>query len=277
MRLGGPLFKKDLDPAAWAAEMTAQGYRAAYCPVPYTADDATVAAFAAEARRADIVIAEVGAWSNPLSPDNKTRSDALARCKGCLALAERIGARCAVNIAGSCGPKWDGPDARDLTPETFDRIVSCVREIIDAVRPARTFYTLETMPWMYPDSADSYLRLVKAIDRKALGVHFDAVNLVNCPQRYFDNARLIREFCEKLGPHIRSCHAKDIVLGQTLTTHLDECRPGAGALDYRVLLREVSRCNADMPLMIEHLKTEEEYRLAAAHIRSVAKEVEVAL
>ena len=73
-------------------------------------------------------------------------------------MADEIGARCCVNIAGSRGAKWDGPHPADLTPETFDLIVQSVREIIDAVKPTRAFYTLETMPWMYPDSADSYLR-----------------------------------------------------------------------------------------------------------------------
>ena len=35
----------------------------------------------AAARAADIVIAEVGAWSNPLSPDDETRAEALEKCK----------------------------------------------------------------------------------------------------------------------------------------------------------------------------------------------------
>jgi len=44
--------------------------------------------------------------------------------------------------------------------------------IIDAVQPTRTFYTLETMPWMYPDSPQSYLRLLQAVDRRQFAVHF---------------------------------------------------------------------------------------------------------
>ena len=37
-----------------------------------------------------------------------------------------------------------------------------VGQIIDAVKPSRTFYTLEPMPWMYPDSAESYAGLIKS-------------------------------------------------------------------------------------------------------------------
>lgn len=272
MRLGGPIFKEGLDAEAWTQEVVAQGYRAAVCPVPLDADDSTIRAFAQAAANADIVIAEVGGWSNPLSGDPQTSAKALATCKAALVLAEKIGAPCAVNIAGSLGAKWDGPDERDLTEKTFDLIVQSVREIIDSVRPTRTCYTLETMPWMYPDSPDSYLRLIKAIDRKAFGVHFDPVNLICSPQRYFDNGALIREFIAQLGPHIRCCHAKDILLGTTLTVHLDEVRPGMGALDYRTFLREVNRLDRNTPILLEHLPSAEEYRLAAKHVRGVAQE-----
>jgi hypothetical protein len=80
------------------------------------------------------------------------------------------------------------------------------------------------MPWMYPDSAENYLRLIHAIDRKRFAVHFDPVNLVNSPQRYYASGDLIRDFTHKLGPRIRSCHAKDIALSGRMTVHLDETR-----------------------------------------------------
>ena len=271
MRLGAPLMQPATDPAAWVAAVQAKGYRAAYCPVKPDADVATIAAYRAAAQAADIVIAEVGAWSNPLSPDPVTRTAALDKCKASLLLAERIGARCCVNIAGSRGEKWDGPHPADLTAETFDLIVTTTREIIDAVQPRQTVYALETMPWMYPDSLESYQRLIKAIDRPGFGVHFDPVNLVNSPQRYFQNAALIRACVTALGPQIRSVHVKDIQLADRLTVHLDEVRPGQGALDLRTLLRELHQLDPALPIMLEHLPNEAEYDLAAAHVRAIAK------
>ncbi len=50
---------------------------------------------------AGIIIAEVGAWSNPMSTDPEEARAALAKCQTQLALAEEIGARCCVNISGS--------------------------------------------------------------------------------------------------------------------------------------------------------------------------------
>jgi sugar phosphate isomerase/epimerase len=240
------------------------------------ADDKEVRAYEDAAREANVVIAEVGAWSNPISPDPKTRRDALEKCRRQLDLADRIGARCCVNIAGSRGEKWDGPSPKNFAPETFDMIVETTRGIIDQVRPTRTYFTLETMPWAYPDSPGSYVRLLEAIDRERFAVHLDPVNLVCSPQRYYGNAALIRTCFELLGPHIKSCHAKDILLHPKLTTHLDEVRPGTGGLDYATFLRELSKLS-DVPLMLEHLPNAEEYREAANHIRAVARDVGVIL
>ncbi len=270
LRLGGPVFEKYQDPQGWIDALRRLGYHAAYCPIGVNAGDDEVRAYEEAAEKAGIPIAEVGAWSNPISRDKPTREAALETCRTHLALADRIGARCCVNIAGSLGDTWDGPAAKNFTQDAFDLIVETTRSIIDAVKPRRTYYALETMPWAYPDSPDCYLRLLKAIDRPGFAVHLDPVNLVCSPQRYYGNAELIRECFEKLGPHIRSCHAKDILLQTKLTTHLDEARPGQGGLDYAVFLKELSRYPGT-PLMLEHLSSAEEYRQAAEYVRGVAK------
>jgi sugar phosphate isomerase/epimerase len=272
--LGGPVFEKYQDPAGWVAALKKLGYAAAYCPVSADASDDVVKAYERAAKDANIIIAEVGVWNNPISPDEKTRKEALEKCRRQLHLADRIGARCCVNIAGSRGELWDGPSEKNFTEETFNMIVETTRGIIDDVKPTRTYFTLETMPWGYPDSPDSYLRLFKAIDRKRFAVHLDPVNLVCSPQRYYGNGDLIRECFAKLGPYIKSCHGKDILLQPKLTTHLDEVRPGLGGLDYATFLKELSK-RPGVPLMLEHLPNAEEYRLAAEYVRSVGKKVGV--
>jgi sugar phosphate isomerase/epimerase len=276
MRLGGPLSEHYDDPEQWVAALRHLRYSAAYCPLDGSQGGEVVRAYARAAEAANIVIAEVGAWSNPLSPDEPTRRAALALCQARLALADEIGARCCVNIAGSRGEQWDGPHPDNLTPATFDLIVETVRQIVDAVKPRRTFYTLEPMPWVYPDSADSYLRLMQAIDRLQVAVHLDPVNIVSSPQLFYNNGALIRECFAKLGPYIKSCHAKDIRLDTKLTVHLDEVRPGLGGLDYRAFLQELDRLEPDTPLMLEHLSTVEEYEQAAGYVRSVAEDLQIA-
>lgn len=270
MRLGGPVSSGNHDPEEWIAALRREGYRAAVCPLEENVEETAIREYRLAAERHDIRIAEVGAWSNPISPDEDIRRQALAYCKRRLHLADLIGARCCVNISGSRSMQWDGPHPDNFGKDTFALIVDTVREIIDEVEPSAACFTLETMPWALPDSADAYLALLKAIDRKAFAVHFDPVNLIASPRTYYRNGDMIRDFVAKLGPWIVGCHAKDIVLDSRLTVHLSETAPGQGALDYAVLLRELHRLNRDIPVILEHLSSEEEYRRAAAYVRSVA-------
>ena len=138
LRLGSPLPQTWDSPAGWVAAVQRHGFRAAYWPLGDDAGADTVAAYADAAAAADIVIAEIGAWSNPLSPDEPTRAAAIERSKRRLELADRVGARCCVNLAGTHADTWDGPHPDNLSRETFDLIVDTVREIIDAVEPRRT-------------------------------------------------------------------------------------------------------------------------------------------
>ena len=259
-----------------AAKARMFGYTAIGVHTEFAQNDDGVKHYRDVAKKFELQLAEVGAWSNPVSALPDKRHEGLELCKKNLALADALGARCCVNISGSRGLRWDGPHPQNLTQETFDLVVQSVREIIDAVKPTRTFYTLETMPWMYPDSVDSYVALVKAIDRKAFAVHFDPVNLIASPQLVYNSSALIRDFVAKLGPQIRSVHVKDIRIGETLTVHLDECRPGLGVLDHPTLFKELSKLDPEIPVLMEHLP-EEEYPLAAKYLRSAAATVGVSL
>lgn len=273
VRLGAYLPNRaGRDPWEWARDQAVRGFGAAGLPLTAPVADDVVDAYVAAAAEYDVQIAEVRAFgNNPLAPDPVEAKAALERCWQQLALADRAGARCCVNIAGSIGPDPHGPFAADLEEDTFALVVDSVREIVDGVRPTRTFYALETMPWMLPDSAESYERLVRAVDRESFGVHFDPVNLVSSPRLYFRTGALIRDFVRRLGGRIRSCHAKDVRLRADLTVHLDEVRPGTGALDYRTLVSALQSLDPEMPLLIEHLPTAEECALAVGYISSVCR------
>ena len=267
LRLGGPVFEDYEGPDEWVRALKKLDYNSAYCPVDADAPHDVVKAYETAARRASITIAEVGIWNNPLDPDEAARKAAFERCCRLLDLADRIGAKCCVNV---CGSRGEG--AINLTDETFDMIVELVRAIVDEVKPTRSYYALETLPNRHPDSVDSYVRFIKAIDRKGFAVHLDPVNLINSPRRFYGNSELIKECFAKLGPYIKSCHAKDIKMEQGFPVNLQECQPGLGELDYATYLREVSKLPAPPPLMLEHLEEAEEYRQAAEYIRSVARD-----
>ncbi|MFL6353188.1 MAG: sugar phosphate isomerase/epimerase family protein [Bryobacteraceae bacterium] len=267
IRLGGPVFLKSDDPGELAAEHRKLGYSAAYCPQLDVKDTQRIRATQRAFAKAEVVIAEVGAWKNLLDPDQGKRSANVRYVTEQCAVADAVGARCCVDIAGSYNPNvWYGPDPKNLSKEFFDATVENCRHIIDSVKPRRTKFTIEMMGWNLPDGPDCYRDLIRAVDRPAFGVHMDVCNGVNCPKRFYNNSAFIGECFSKLGPWIVSCHAKDLQWLPEMNVHFVEVVPGRGQIDYRRYLTEIAKLSQDVPLMMEHLKTPEEYQEAARYI-----------
>ncbi len=277
IRLGGPIFLKSDDPRELAREHRRLGYSAAYCPPAKVDDTAGVGeiekAFAAE----NVVIAEVGAWVNMLDPDPEKRAKNLRYVAERLALAEAVGARCCPDIAGSYNPTvWYGPNPKNLSQEFFDATVENCRRVIDEVKPKRTKFTIEMMGWSLPDGPDAYLKLLRAVDRSGFAVHMDVCNGINSPAKFYRSGEFISECFRELGPWIASCHAKDLQWIPEMNVHFVEVAPGRGEVDYRAYLSELSRLPVDAPLMLEHLKTAEEYDEGKRYIRKVGGELGLA-
>lgn len=274
IRLGGPMFGKFSDPEEQAQACRALGYRACYCPdIPLT-DTARLQATEAAFARADVVLAEVGRWKNLLDADPQQRAANLKYVTEGLALADAVGARCCVDIAGSLSPKeWYGPHPDNLTRKHFDAAVENARKIIDAVKPRRAKFCYEMMGWAHPDGVDSCLRMLRAVDRKSFGVHLDPCNLVQSPERFYRNTALLNDVFNRLGPWIVSCHAKDLVWDVEMNIHFREVRPGAGKMDYETYLKRLSRLPQVPPLMLEHLPNAAEYDLARQHVLNLAHQL----
>lgn len=277
IRLGGPIFLKSDDPRELAREHRRLGYSAAYCPPAKADDTARVSeiekAFAAE----NVAIAEVGAWVNMLDPDPEKRGKNLRYVAERLALAEAVGARCCPDIAGSYNPTvWYGANPKNLSQEFFDATVENCRRVIDEVKPKRTKFTIEMMGWSLPDGPDAYLKLLRAVDRSGFAVHMDVCNGINSPAKFYRSGEFISECFRKLGPWIASCHAKDLQWIPEMNVHFVEVVPGRGEVDYRTYLSELSRLPVDAPLMLEHLKTAEEYDEGKRYIRKVGGELGLA-
>lgn len=272
LRLGAPVFNAAEDPEAIALAHRQLGYRAAYCPNVTPDQTDRIRAFRDAFAKHDVVIAEVGRWVNLLDADPARRSANLKTVTEGLALADEIGARCCVDIAGSFNPTiWYGPHPDNLSRRFFDAAVENARKILDAVKPRRAKFCYEMMGWAMPDSPSNCLALIKAVDRRAFAVHLDPCNLINSPSRYYQNAALLNECFDKLGRWIVSCHAKDLTWDVEMNVHFREVRPGAGTLDYVTYLRRLAALPEPPPLMIEHLPNTEAYDAARAHLFALAE------
>lgn len=276
--IGAPVFLKSSDPAELAREHRRLGYSAAYCPPVELKDKEKLRAIEKAYTAERVVIAEVGAWKNLLDPNEGVRKQNFDYVVERMAIADEVGANCCVDISGSFNPKvWYGPHPKNLTKEGFDATVENSRKILDSVKPKRSFWTLEVMGWTYPTGPDDYLRLIKAVDRKQFAVHLDVCNAVNSPERFYDNAALIRECFQKLGRYIKSCHAKDLEWIAEMNVHFVEVIPGRGSVDYRAYLEGLRSLPTPVPLMLEHLKTAEEYKEGFDYIRGVAEKLKYPL
>ncbi len=285
MRLGATIddYLNTGDPDALVAECRKKGYRSAAMPLAVLDEPTTVRDIASALYQADILLAEMAAWVNPLHHEPEQRSRNIASIKRILALADEVGAICCATVVGSyCETdQWDshvGCHPENFSERAFDEVVNWVRDVLDQVRPTRTKLTLEICPWTLLDGPQVYLDLISAVDRPGLGVHLDPANLVTGPRAYCDTSGMINRCFDLLGSRILSCHAKDVHWTlDARTVGIEEVVPGRGILDYATFLRRAAGIGSDLPLILEHLRIETDFDEAAAHIRQVGTAVGVSL
>jgi sugar phosphate isomerase/epimerase len=259
MRLGTSSPLSHSSPEEWASNQVKLGCSTVVFPVQSNEPTEKIDAYKNAADKAGLTIAEVGIWRNALAKDPSEQKANMDYCVEQLRLADYLGARCAVNVAGAFGPVWDGGYKENFTEDAFKKTVAMVQEIIDKAEVKNTYFTLEPMPWMIPTGPDEYLKLIDAVGRDRFAVHMDIINMINSADRYFHADEFIDECAEKLGKHIRSCHIKDVHLDSRYTLRLEECGPGDGEFPLRHYAEKMHEQDPDMPIILEHLDTDEQY------------------
>ena len=276
MRLGGSVMKPYASPKEWLQHVKELGYSAVIFPVESTAPLSVIREYEQVCRDNDLLIGEVGAWRNVMARDEKERAANMDWNIRQLELAETVGANCCVNISGSFAEMWDGYHPDLDTKETWDLVVSNTQKIIDAVKPTRTSYSLEPMPWMVPESPEQYLQLLKDVDRPAFKVHLDYCNMLNSIERYRHASEFITHCFDLLGENIVSIHAKDALIVQgALPVNINEIMPGKGSIDLSLVTKLAHQLGDDIPVFVEHLDTHEDYLQAAAAMREAARKANV--
>jgi len=110
IRFGGPLFGVDLlDPDAVAEACRRLGYGAIYCPDLDPDDERACRDYGEAIRRHGLMVAEAGVWVRLAGPDPDETEKNLQKAIRRMRVAELVGARCCVDIAGSFHPgSWHG-------------------------------------------------------------------------------------------------------------------------------------------------------------------------
>ena len=243
----------------WAKKQTELGCSAVVFPVQSDESESRICEYKAAAEKHGLMIAEAGIWRNALAADPEERRKNIDYCVEQLRMADFLGARCAVNVAGAFGPRWDGHYRANFTDDAWKQTVRMIQDIIDRANVRNTYFTLEPMPWMIPTGPKEYLRLIEMVDRDRFAVHLDIINMINSAERYFCAEEFIDECIGLLGGKIKSCHIKDVHLKEEYTFQLEECAPGKGEFPLRHYASRLNELDSDMPLILEHLNTDEEY------------------
>ncbi|MCR5252009.1 MAG: sugar phosphate isomerase/epimerase [Lachnospiraceae bacterium] len=267
MRLGTSSPLRHESPEEWVEKQRELGCTTVVFPVQSNEPEQKILAYKEAAEKGGLSIAEVGIWRNALAADEAERRANMDYCVEQLRLADFLHARCAVNVAGAFGPVWDGGYRENFTKEARDKTVAMVREIIDRADVHDTYFTLEPMPWMIPTGPKEYLELLEAVDRDRFAVHMDIINMINSAERYFHPEEFTDECAELLGKRIRSCHIKDVHLDPRYTLRLEECGPGEGEFPLRHYVSAMNAIDPDMPVILEHLHTDEEYIRFMAYLK----------
>jgi len=278
MLLGGTVTGDYTTPEEWGVLLRKSGFKAITAPFSCLDNEETTDRYMSIIRDANVVISEIGVWKNLFDPDPSKADEALLFAKGQIRLADKLKIPCCVNIAGTSSPLgWDAADKNNFSDATRHRIIEIIREIIDEVRPEYSYYCLEPMPWMLPDSPDEYIKLIEEIDREKFAVHMDFVNMINSPRRFLMSEDFIEECFSKLAPYIKSTHIKDSRMDKLgYTTHIDECPPGKGELDYAAVLKIMDRyLPSDGAILLEHMNTFEEYDEAFRYVKEMAIKAQV--
>ncbi len=259
-------------PEDWAKKHVALGLGCVNFPVNFSEGQEKYMDYKNAADKAGLVIAEVGVWKNTLAADKDERQKNIDYAVGQLKMADEIGAKCCVNVAGTPhGSRWDGGYRENFSDKTWGETVEMIQEIIDRANPKTAKYSIESMPWMVPSGPDEYLKLMRDVNRSQFGAHLDIVNMITSPKRYFFNDNFLRECFEKLDGQILSCHLKDIRLKDEYTFQLEECACGKGSLDLALYLELATKQNIAMPMIIEHLNTDEEYLESVKFVKGLHK------
>lgn len=255
-------------PEEWALKHKSLGLQAVVFPVSCNDGEDTIMAYKKAADETGLTIAEVGVWRNTLAADPEERKRWIDYAVEQLRMADAIGAACCVNVVGTpYGPRWDGGYRDNFSPELWKMAVGMIRQIIDTARPKHTKFCIESMPWMIPSSPDEYLHLIEDVDRAEFGTHLDVVNMITTPRRYFYNDEFLEECFQKLHGTIVSCHLKDIILKHEYTFQLQECACGEGTLNIERYVQLATAEDPRMPMIIEHLTTDEEYVASVQYVR----------
>lgn len=269
----------DYDPDKIADLHLEQGCGAAYAPYVPIENGQMLTAVSSAFNKRGIILAEMGYWNNLLDLDPEIRRDNRREMANRLASADEMGVLCTVNTIGSYtnGTVNDGFNPKSLSDEALEDAIDFAEELLKEVNPKRTCLAYELFAFTALDSIDALKKLTSRIKHPKFKVHMDLSNLVTSVRSYFEYENMLNDCVKCFGNRIVSCHVKDLSLVPGTSVYIRECAIGTGGLPIGRYIKLMDEISQDMPLMLEHLDSPDDYILAQNNLKKIAQSENVVL
>jgi sugar phosphate isomerase/epimerase len=215
---------------------------------------------AAHAARGITMVAVSGTY-NMAHPDAAHRTAGARRLAALIAAAPALGTGVVTLCTGTRDPDdmWHAHPG-NTAPDAWADMLASVTAAVEAAERAGVVVAVEPEPGNVVRDAPAARRLLHEVRSPALRIVFDAANLLP-PERLPDQARVIGEALELLGPEIVLAHAKDVRGDGTVVA------AGRGAVDYPAYVAGLQAAGFDGPLVLHGL-AEDEVDASVAFVRA---------
>lgn len=245
----------DYNMIRWAVDLGFHGVGAHLTVPANTISNKTAAAVKSVIADQDVNFLQLwGPYPCIISPDESVRQAGVAQAQDIVKLAAKM------NVPGSGvrptslnprGDWWPHPD--NYAPETEDRLVKSLKEIIATADDYGVDIILETHQTSTLNSAQTIRRVIERTESERVKVNLDPANFMTDLQTVFNPASTINELFDRLGPYIDTVHVKDVYVEDHFIVHISETVIGTGIMDLDTVLRRAYQAQPDGYVIIEHL------------------------
>lgn len=199
--------------------------------------------------KADIQIAVLGCYINPVDPDADKRRSQLDRFKEHIRYARDFGCSIVATETGTISDDL-GTDSVNYGEEAFNILVESVSELVEEAERFGVFVGIEGVSVHTINTPKRMKRLLDTIKSNNLQVVFDPVNFVNI-DNYKNQESIIKESIELFGDRIVAVHAKDFIIANGYKKILP---PGKGILNYKMLIEQLKYRKPYINILIEDIR-----------------------
>jgi sugar phosphate isomerase/epimerase len=208
--------------------------------------------------RAGVAVAQTNAQYQALvNPDEGLRRLGVSQFHAAVRICRRLRGDMVYVRPGSLNPNghwWPHPE--NHLPQTIDRLVSSLREIVPVAEDAGVIVAIEGHTVSPLDTPQLVREVIERVGSPSLKFNCDPVNFVSSVQDVYHTRRVVDRLFDTLGDLTWTMHAKDVDIEDRHVIHISEVVIGRGRMDMAYCLQRFQAVRPDGYVIIEHLPDE---------------------